>query len=196
MDVFPVVCTATTQNYGPCFTQTQARINCLDAAEISTGNLCVSGLVKAPCAQVQSVVAATVAAEVLLGTPSIPSAVLGTAAYSATPDAVTLNGQDLQPTLLQTPGAVPLNLANGSVILMGVPINNVLSVTFVLNRLCNPGTFYHFFNSSATNCILALSDAGVINSVTGTAPTYTVQPNERGMVFKVGPSYWVVQSAL
>ena len=195
MNVFPVVCTAATQNYGPCFTQTQARINCLDTAEISTGNLCVSGLLKTPSAQVQSLVAATVAAETLTGTPAIPTATLGTSTYSSAPEAVTLNGQALQPTLLDVPGAVPLNLANGSVILMGVPVNNVLSVTFVLSRLCNLGTHYHFFNASAANCTLALSDAGTINSVAGSAPTYTVTPNERGIIFKVGPSYWVVMSA-
>jgi hypothetical protein len=195
MDAFPVVCTAATQNYGPCFTQTQARINCLDAAEISTGNLSVSGLLKTPSAQVQSLVVATVAAETLVGTPSIPTATLGQSLYSLAPDAVTLNGQELQPTLLETPGAVPLNLANGSVILMGVPINSVLSVTFVLSRLCNPGTFYHFFNASAVNCTLALSDAGTIDSSAGSASSYTVPPNQRGVIFKVGPSYWVVMAS-
>jgi len=195
MDVFPVVCTAATQNYGPCLVQAQARINCLDASEISSGNLCVAGLLKAPAAQVQSLVAAAVTAETLAGTPSIPTAVLGTPGYSLAPDAVTLNGQALQPSLVDTPGAVPLDLANGSVLLMGVPVNNVLSVTFVLSRLCNPGTHYFFFNASAVNCTLALSDAGTINAPTGSAPTYTVPPNERGVVFKVGPSYWVVHSS-
>ena len=195
MTEFPVVCTAATRSYGPCFVQSQARINCLDAAELSAGNLCVSGQLKTPCAQVQCLVAAEAAVETFAGMPSIPKATLGTSAYSLAPDDVRLNGQDLQPTLLQSPGAVPLHLANGSVLLMGVPVNNVLSVTFVLNRLCNPGTYYHFFNASAVNCTLALSDAGTINAVGGSASTYTVTPNQRGMVFNVGPSYWVVFAA-
>jgi len=193
MTTFPVVCTACTANYGPCLTQCQARINQIDACDICTGNLSVSGLLKTPSAQIENLAVSNLSAATLIGTPSIPSASLGTSSYSFAPSTVTLNGQELQPTLTNTPGAVPLNLANGSTILMGLPASNVLSVTFVLSMQCNLGTYYFYFNASATTCTFALSDAGVINSATsGSAATYDVAPNERGVIFKVGTSYWVV----
>jgi len=149
--------------------------------------------VQTPSAVIQNLTVLNLAATTLLGTPSIPSAALGTSSYSSTPDAVTLNGQDLQATVLATPGAVPLTLANGSTILMGTPISATLSVTFVLNRLCNPGSYFFYFNVSAVTCTFALSDVGTINSVLGgSAATYSVAPNERGVIFNVSTSYWVI----
>jgi len=193
MDAFPVVCTACTQNYGPCFTQCQARIKQIDAMEICTGNFSASGVMRTSSAQIQDLSVLNLAAANFLGTPSIPSAALGTSSFSSTPGAITLNGQQIQPTVIMTSGAVPLNLANGSTILMGVSVDDVVSVTFVLNKRCNPGTYYFYFNSSATNCTLALSDPGTINSApSGSATTYTVAANERGVIFNVGPSYWVI----
>jgi len=191
--MFPVVCVACTANYGPCLTQCQARINQIDACDICTGNLSASGLLKTASAQIENLAVSNLSAATLTDTPSIPSASLGTSSYSFSPSSVTLNGQEIQPTLTSTPGAVPLNLANGSTILMGVPVNNVLSVTFVLSSRCNLGTYYFYFNASATSCTFALSDTGTINSATsGLAATYSVAPNERGVIFKTGTSYWVV----
>ena len=192
MDAFQVVCTACTQNYGPCLTHCQARINQIDASDICTGNLSASGVLKTPLALIQNLSVSNLTAAQIIGTPSIPSATLGTAAYSLTPDAVVLNGQEMQPMVFSQTGAVPLNLANGSTILMGV----VVSSTFVLDWRCNPGTFYFFYNSGSSDSSLALSAPGTINSTThGSAATYAVVANERGVIFNIGPSYWVILSS-
>lgn len=189
MATFPVVCTACTQNYGPCLTQCQARINQIDACDVCTGSLCVSGTLTAASAQVQTLSTLNLAATTLVGTPSIPCVALGTPAYSSTPEAAVLNGQQLQASIFSQGGAVPLTLANGSTLLMGVLPT---SAVFVLDRRCNRGTFFFFFNSGATAAKIALSAPGTINSVSaGIASTYSVAANARGVIINVGPSQWI-----
>jgi len=191
MSTFPVVCTACTQNYGPCLTQCQARINQIDACDVCTGSLCVSGMLTAACANVQTLSTLNLNATTLTGTPSIPCVALGTPAYSSTPEAAVLNGQQLQASVFSQGGAVPLTLANGSTLLMGVLPT---SAVFVLDRRCNPGTFFFFFNSGSTASTIALSAPGTINSSSaGIASTFSVGANTFGVIVNVGPSQWVTQ---
>ena len=178
-----------TQTVGRCLSEEQARIAKLDSQCICTGALTVSGCASLVCATATQVSVGGLTAESILGTPSIPSALLGTSTYSSSPGAVLLNGQQLQASVYSTPGAVPLDLASGSVILMGLPLG---APSYVLDWQCNMGTSYYFINVGAAPATLGLSATGTINASTGTAATYTVPANQRGVVFKYGPTQWAV----
>jgi hypothetical protein len=146
-------------------------------------------MLTAASANVQTLSTLNLNAATLIGTPSIPCVALGTPAYSSTPEAAVLNGQQLQASIFSQGGAVPLTLANGSTLLMGVLPT---SAVFVLDRRCNPGTFFFFFNSGSTDSTIALSAPGTISSSSaGIVSTFSVAPNTFGTIVKVGPSQWV-----
>lgn len=183
---FPIVCASCTSNYGACFTECQARINRIDASEISTGNLCASGLLQSVAANLQNLQVLNLQVTNISGTVAIPSAALGSAAYSSSPAAVTLNGQQLQPAAVTRPGLVAKELASGSAILLQS------DAVFVLDYQANAATFYTYYNAGAAAGTLTCSGTGVIETAAGaTVTAFAVAPGARGIVFNAGAGVWV-----
>ena len=186
-----------TQTVGPCLCENQARISNLDARCLCTGSLNVSGPSSLSDAKVQALVVESLTVESLtskkiLDNPSIQKAQLGSPSYTNNPEAILLNGQQLQASMYSMPGLIPLSLANGSVIVMG--LNNASGGSiYALDWRCNLGTSYYFINMGAAFCTLVVSTIGTINTSTGGAsPTCTVSANQRGVVFKYAPTQWAV----
>jgi hypothetical protein len=178
-----------TDSVGRCLTEAQARISSLDARCICAGSLSVSGCATLACSVTDAASVTSLTAASILGDPSIPRASLGDSSYSSNASAVQLNGQQLQATVFSTPGLVPLSLANGSTLLMGLPLVSGVP-SFVLPWNCNLGTFFHFFNTGTGSALIGISAAGTINSPAGTAATLTVAPQQRGVIFKFAPTQW------
>lgn len=178
-----------TESVGRCLTEAQARIASLDARCLCTGSLSVSGCATLACSITDVATVTSLTASSILGGPSIPSAALGTPSYSSDAPAVLLNGQQLQATVFSTPGTVPLTLANGSTLLMGLPVGSG-TLSYILQWNCNLGTFFHFINTGSNPCVLGISASGTINSPAGAASTLTVAPNQRGTIFKYSPTQW------
>jgi hypothetical protein len=128
----------------------------------------------------------------LLGNPSIPTAQLGAPSYASNCLDVLLNGQNLQASVCSSCGQIPLSLANGSLIVMGLGLISPAAPSYILDWQSRRGTSFYFINAGTIDCQLALSAPGTINSPSGTASTFTVAPNERGTIFKYGPNQWAV----
>lgn len=186
------ICANCTKTTGPCLSEEQARIANLDASCICTGNLYVSGCATTSCAVVKTLQADSLTTKAVLGNPVFPLAKLGSEAYASNPGAVQLNGQELQSSFYATQGKVPLSLGNGSVIVMGLAAVSPAVPSYILDWQARIGTFFYFINAGTINTQLALSAPGTINAPTGTAPTLTVTPNQRGVIFKYSPTQWAV----
>lgn len=191
--LLPAVCTACTSNCGPCLTHCQARINQLDAGQVCAGNLCVSGLLQCLSASMQTLATSTLNVDLIQplnpvpGNVRLPNVALGSQAYGPNPSAVLLNGQQLQPVVLTSPGLVSKLNANGSLIyILG-------GATYVLDSGAVPGTFFFFYNAGAVAAALSVSSfGGIQKGVAAPVATYALVAGAAGVVVNSGASIWVL----